>query len=205
MSETISLTKSRESIRLTKGIDLAKGTTPDILINLNWNHAKPPKGFFSSLFGSGSIDLDIGALYELKNGNKGVIQALGEEWGDFDQTPFIELDGDDRTGQSVGGENIRINGQHWAEIKRLVIYAFIYKGAPNWNATDGVVTVVVPGEAPVEVRMTSGQNNKSLCGIVLIENDGGQIKITRVVDYFRDQKELDHAHRWGLEWVHGSK
>jgi hypothetical protein len=42
-------------------------------------------------------------------------------------------------------------------------------------------------------------------GIVLLENDGGPLKATRIVDYFRDQSELDHAYGWGLRWVAGSK
>lgn len=202
----VSLTTSGQSINLSKGIDLAKGSTPNIVINLNWNHGPPkPKGFFASLLGSSRIDLDVGLLYELQSGATGSIQALGDGWGNFSSDPYIELDDDDRTGQSTGGENIRVNGQHWSRIKRLLVYAFIYEGAANWDATDGVVTITMAGEAPVEVRMTSGQNSKRLCGIALIENDGGQVKITRVVDYFPSQLELDQAHGWGLEWSAGRK
>jgi tellurite resistance protein TerA len=40
---------------------------------------------------------------------------------------------------------------------------------------------------------------------VLIENDRGQLKATRIVDYFRDQEVLDRALGWGLRWAAGSK
>jgi tellurite resistance protein TerA len=202
----INLTKSGESISLTKGIDVTKGTAPDVVINLNWNQQpQPKKGFLSSLLGgSGQIDLDVGLLYELQSGEKGVVQALGEVWGSLNAAPYMQLDGDDRSGSNAGGENIRINGQHWSRIRRAIVYAFIYEGAPNWDATDGVVTITTPSET-VEVRMTGGQNNRSLCGIAMLENDGGAIKVTRLVDYYRDQKELDRAHGIGLNWSAGSK
>jgi tellurite resistance protein TerA len=53
--------------------------------------------------------------------------------------------------------------------------------------------------------MTEGRNDKRLCGIVLIENDAGRLKATRIVDYFRDQQKLDQALGWGLRWTAGSK
>ena len=53
----------------------------EILVNLNWNNKPAKKGFLGSLFGGGSkpIDLDLGCLYELKNGRKGTVQALGND------------------------------------------------------------------------------------------------------------------------------
>lgn len=206
----INLTKSGESISLTKGIDVSKGTVPDITINLNWNQQpqQPQKrGFFASLLGEssgGSIDLDVGLLYEMQDGQKGVVQALGEAWGSLRHVPYMQLDGDDRSGASTEGENIRINGQQWSQIRRAVVYAFIYEGAPNWDATDGVVTITTPGET-VQVRMTGGENSKGLCGIALIENDNGAIKVTRLVEYYRDQSQLDRAHGFGMQWGHGTK
>ena len=72
----------------------------EILVNLNWNSKPAKKGFLGSLFGGGSkpIDLDLGCLYELKNGRKGTVQALGNAFGSLQQEPYIALDGDDRTG-----------------------------------------------------------------------------------------------------------
>ena len=53
--------------------------------------------------------------------------------------------------------------------------------------------------------MTEGRNDKRLCGVVLLENDRGGIKVTRIVDYFRDQSELDRAFGFGLRWAAGRK
>ena len=171
----------------------------EIAVNLNWSRGK--KGFF----GGSAIDLDLGCLLEMSNGDKSVVQALGRMFGSYNDWPYIALSGDDRTGDVSAGETMRINGAHWNEIRRIAIFANIYDGAPNWNTTDGVVTVNMPDQPPIEVRMTEGRNDKRLCGVVLLENVGGTLKASRIVDYFRDQSELDRAFGWGLNWRAGSK
>ncbi|MDE8652316.1 TerD family protein [Novosphingobium album (ex Liu et al. 2023)] len=172
----------------------------EITVNLNWSRGR--KG----LFGGGSaIDLDLGCLFELADGRKGVVQALGNVFGAFAQPPYIALSGDDRTGDVSQGETLRINGAYWNEIRRIAIFANIYDGVPNWQQTDGVVLVTMPDQPPVEVRMTEGRNDRRLCGIVLIENDAGRLKATRIVNYVRDQKMLDESLGWGLRWVAGRK
>jgi tellurite resistance protein TerA len=192
----VSLEKKGQAISLEK-----KGSSfGEIVINLNWTRGK--KSFFG---GGTAIDLDLGCLVEMSDGQKGVVQALGRQFGAFYDPPFIQLDGDDRTGDVSQGETMRINGGEWQWIKRVAIFANIYDGVPNWQATDGVVTVTMPDQPPIEVRMTEGRNNQRLCGVVMLENDGGKLKATRIVEYYRDQSELDRAHNWGMRWVAGSK
>lgn len=192
----VSLEKKGQAVSLQK-----RGASfGQIVVNLNWSRGK--KGFFSS---AGAIDLDLGCLLEMQDGRKSVVQALGRMFGSYHEPPYIALDGDDRTGDVSQGENMRINGAHWNEIRRIAIFANIYDGVPNWQQTDGVVSMTMPDQPPIEVRMTEGRNDMRLCGIVLLENDGGQLKATRIVDYFRDQSELDRAYGWGLRWVAGSK
>ncbi|HVQ08261.1 MAG TPA: TerD family protein [Allosphingosinicella sp.] len=192
----VSLEKKGQAISLEK-----KGSSfGEIVINLNWTRGK--KSFFG---GGTAIDLDLGCLLEMMDGQKGVVQALGRQFGAFYDPPFVQLDGDDRTGDVSQGETMRINGAEWQWIKRVAIFANIYDGVPNWQATDGVVTVTMPDQPPIEVRMTEGRNNQRLCGVVMLENDGGKLKATRIVEYYRDQSELDRAHGWGMRWVAGSK
>jgi tellurite resistance protein TerA len=197
-----------EKVTLNKheSIDLAKGESfDDIMVNLNWSRAAPKKtGFFSKLVAPKDIDLDLGCLYSLKNGDKSAIQALGNAFGSFNSAPFVELMGDDRSGANADGEFMRINGKQWSKIDRVLIYAFIYEGAPDWNSTDGVVTINVQGQAPVEVRM-SGDSSQRCCGIAMLENINGAVRVTRQNEYHSDQRKLDQANSWGLQWGHGSK
>jgi len=191
-----------------------------IHVNLNWNQrpqgagAPQKQGFLAKLTGAPAaptgIDLDLGCMYEMSDGRPGLVQALGNAWGDFDRPPFIKLEGDDRTGQVSGGENIYINGEHFAHIKRALIFAFIYQGAPNWAATDGVVTINMPEQAPIEVRLDGG-GNQMMCAIAMIENNNGNLQVTKLVEYFAQQGResahqlMDRRFGYGLRWTTGSK
>lgn len=191
----VSLDKPGQSVSLVK-----RGSSfGEITVNLNWSRGK------KSFFGSKAIDLDLGCLFELADGRKSVIQALGRAFGSYTDAPYIALSGDDRTGDNAAGETMRINGAHWNDLRRVAIFALIYDGAPNWQQTDGVVTVTMPDQPPIEVRLTDGRDTMRLCGVVLLENVGGTLKASRLVEYFKDQRELDISLGWGLQWRAGSK
>jgi len=174
----------------------------EILINLNWN--QPKKGLFG--FMSKSIDLDLGCLFELQNGAKGCVQALGNAFGSLQQPPFIALDGDDRTGEAVGGENLRVNGARIAEIRRILVYTFIYEGTTNWKDAAGIVTVKCPGSEDVIVRMDEYGSKQRMCAIALLENQNNEtFSVEKVVRFFDSHEPMDRAFGWGLRWVAGHK
>ena len=205
----ITLTKNQSSINLTKRDNFGK-----ISVNLNWNQRPnidkqaPKKGLLGDLFKqhkAGGIDLDIGAMIHLKNGEKTLIQALGNRFGSLSSAPFVCLRADDRTGQTSGGEWLDINGQYWSQIEEVFIFAFIYDGAPNWAQTDGVVTIHVPEQPPIETRLTEGAGNLPMCAIARLVNQNGSINVERVNEYFKGHQEMDKAFNWGFSWKRGSK
>lgn len=199
----VTLTKEQPKISLAK-----KGASfGEIKVNLNWNKRVKPAGVLGGMFGGGNkgIDLDLSCLYELKDGTKGAVQALGRNFGSLTRAPFIQLMDDDRTGASTDGEWLRINGARWNDINRIMIFTMIYEGVANWAETDGVVTVYVPDNAPIEVKLDGGASNKQTCGIVLLENIGGEISVRREVEYFGNAQDVDRRHGWGLRWTAGSK
>lgn len=202
-----------KKIELRKGqkVNLVKSEKGfgEIVINLNWS--QPPQtastGIFDRIFGSSNkgIDLDLGCLYELKDGNKGAIQALGKNFGSLREAPYISLDGDDRTGSVAAGETIRVNGKFADKIKRILVYTFIYDGIANWRQADGVVTVKCSGSPDIIVRMDEYGSDKLLCGIALIENTGSTFSVEKVVEFYDSQSLLDQAFNWGLRWSAGRK
>ncbi|MCQ4086651.1 TerD family protein [Saccharibacillus sp. JS10] len=197
--QKIELTKRGEKISLEK--KAGSMTIGEILINLNWNQ-RQGTGFFGKTSG---VDLDLGCLFELKDGTKGTVQALGNAFGSLNQAPYVMLDGDDRTGTKSGGENMRINGARVRDIKRIVVYAFIYEGAANWAQADGVVTIK-GGGPDIIVRMDEHGSRKGMCAIAMITNvDDQTFSIERLVEYFSGHRELDKAYSWGLRWTTGSK
>ncbi|MHC6202364.1 TerD family protein [Breznakiellaceae bacterium SP9] len=202
------------AIELKKGNKISLEKKPsvslgEIVVNLNWNQGGAPvkKGFFASLLGGkGGVDLDLGCLYELKNGQKGAVQALGNSFGSYDSPPYIKLDGDDRTGESTGGENIRINGALVKQIKRILVYTFIYEGAANWQQVDGVVTIQYPGQENIVVRLDEYGSSQTMCALILLENHHDEtFSVEKIVQFFDGHEKLDRAFGWGMNWVSGSK
>ncbi len=159
----------------------------EILVNLNWN-ARPAqkKGFLARLFGGNSgIDLDLGCLFELRDGSKGAVQALGNAFGSLSQPPFISLDGDDRTGESAAGENLRINGNRVADIKRILVYTFIYGGIANWQEADARGTIKYPGAEDIIVKMDEYNSRKIMCGLALLENQNNEtFSVEKIVQFY---------------------
>lgn len=204
--QKIELKKKGEKVNLAKKTNNQLG---EILVNLNWNQQQTKsKGMLSSLFGGGNkgVDLDLGCLIEMRDGSKGVIQALGNSFGSYSSHPYLALDGDDRTGAVAGGENIRINGNYILEFKRILVFAFIYQGVANWAQADGVVTIKQIGSPDIEVKLDEHDGRKLMCAIALFENVKNEtFSVERVVRYFSGHREMDQAFGWGLNWKSGRK
>jgi tellurite resistance protein TerA len=172
-------------------------------------------GFFDKILGKASaqqepsahgIDLDIGCLYELKNGGRGAIQAFGDMYGSLEAEPYIHLSGDERTGDAEGeDELIKVNGRMWDEFKRIVIYIYIYEGAKNWETVKPQIQVRVPEEKPMIVTLKARRQELALCAVAGLENVRGGIKMTNYLEYFPGHAELDRAFGFGLEWAEGQK
>ena len=201
----VSLAKVTLEKRQPVSLDKGAGGFGEILVNLNWSRRPQPSGWRGVLGKERGIDLDIGCMYELQWGDKGVIQALGSSFGRFDVSPWVRLMADDRTGAASEGENLRINGAHWTQFKRVLLFALIYEGVPNWAAADAVVTLRSPGQPELVVRLDSHSDRHRMCAVALLENDAGRIRVTKLVDYYAGHREVDQAHGFDFRWQAGSK
>ena len=199
------------AISLQKGqkVNLQKNSSAglgEILVNLNWNSKPQKKGFLANLFSGSGIDLDLGCLFELKDGRKGAVQALGNTFGSLNQPPYIALDGDDRTGAAAAGENLRINGNQIANIKRILVYTFIYEGVANWKQADATVTLKYPGAEDLVVKMDSYNSSNIMCGLALLENVNDEtFSVEKLVQFYPGHEALDRAYNWGMSWRAGRK
>ncbi len=198
----ISLQKGQK-VNLKKTVSAGLG---EILVNLNWNSRPVKKGLFSAFKGNHGIDLDLGCLYELKDGRKGAVQALGNAFGSFHQPPYIMLDGDDRTGAAAAGENLRINGDQISMIQRILVYTYIYEGVANWQQADAVVTIKYPGAEDLIVQMDTYNSTKIMCGLALFENINDEtFSVEKIIQFYNGHSELDRAFGWGMRWSPGRK
>jgi tellurite resistance protein TerA len=208
----VTLTKAAPAVSLTK-----QGSAGGVLrVNLNWN-ARPAGqtsggGFLKRLAaaaGSGAIDLDLGCLYEYADGSKGVVQALGNAFRDvhkYGPDPICWLDADDRSGASTGGENLHVDLKHVGVVRRILVFAFIYQGTPNWAEANAVVTLFPASGPQIEVRLDEHDPKSPMCAIALLENTGGELSVRREVRYIQGGQDLlDKAYGWGMDWARGRK
>lgn len=181
-----------------------------VVIGVAWDNRKVmDSGFFGKIFKKMrkvGVDLDIGCLYELQDGTRGSLQAFGDKYGSLDEAPFIALSGDERTGDSEGhDEYLAINGENWSKIKRMLVYIYIYAGAPSWSMIKPQIVVDVPGEDDLYVTLGTHDDALEMCAVAELENIRGGIKLTNRTEYFPGHEEMDRAFGFGLDWEEGSK
>ncbi|MGA4843532.1 TerD family protein [Streptomyces sp. G45] len=207
----VTLTKESPTVSLSK----QGGTSGALRVNLNWETRKQFKGWASKLGRAvamhADLDLDLCALFELADGRKGVVQALGNAFGSLHQPPYILLDGDDRTGAVATGENLTVNLDHTRDFKRMVIFVTIYEGARSFADLNATVTLTPQHGAPIEFSLDECTVPSTVCALALITNQGGELVVQREARYLvpergvSPQRTIDYAYGWGMNWTPGRK
>jgi tellurite resistance protein TerA len=200
----VTLTKNSPTVSLSK--QQGGSARGELRVNLNWT-SRPPSGGLFKRAPAPEIDLDLACLYEFADGRKGVVQALGNSFTSRnDGSPIISLDGDDRSGQSAGGENLRIDLSRLREVRRILVFTYIYQGTPNWAGANAVVTLYPQGGAPIEIHLDEADPDARTCAIALLESTGTDPSVRREVQYISGtQSALDAAYSWGMSWTKGRK
>ncbi|MET9168051.1 Tellurium resistance [Streptomyces sp. SID8376] len=207
----VTLTKAAPSVSLTK----QGGTSGSLHVNLNWEVRKQFSGWAAKLgrpvATHADLDLDLCALWELTDGRKGVVQALGNAFGSLHQPPFIHLDGDDRTGASASGENLTVNLDHKHQFRRILVFVTIYEGARSFADLHATVTLRPQHGAPIDFSLDECTVPSTVCALALITNNGGDLVVQREARYLvpergvSPQRTVDHAYGWGMNWTPGRK
>ncbi|MFE6638375.1 TerD family protein [Streptomyces tendae] len=207
----VTLTKAAPSVSLTK----QGGTSGAMRVNLNWQVRKQFSGWARKLGRPvamhDDLDLDLCCLYELSDGSKGVVQALGNAFGALHQPPFIHLDGDDRTGAVSTGENLTISLDHQRYFRRILVFVTIYEGARSFADLHATVTLQPQYGAPVDFSLDECTVPSTVCALALITNTGSDLVVQREARYLvpdrgvSPQRTVDHAYGWGMNWTPGRK
>ncbi len=190
-----------------KLLSLEKKEGQRIRINLNWDSKgldqQPKKGFFSSLLGGGGdVDLDLGCMFEMKDGHKGVIQPLGGYLGSESSSPFILLDKDDRSGSASDGENMTIFKPEL--LKKVLIFSFIYEGTARFSDVNGRLTINT-GSEEITIKLDNPEAGKKFCAVGLFENKGNGLELSKQEIYFDNHKPCDEHYGFGFSWKAGRK
>ncbi|MEU5042665.1 TerD family protein [Streptomyces griseorubiginosus] len=207
----VTLTKAAPSVSLTK----QGGTSGAMRVNLNWQVHKQFSGWGSkrgrAVAMHADLDLDLCALYELADGRKGVVQALGNAYGALHQPPYIHLDGDDRTGAVASGENLTVNLDHRRDFRRILVFVTIYEGARSFADLHATVTLQPQHGAPIDFSLDECTVPSTVCALALITNTGHDLVVQREARYLvpdrgvSPQRTVDQAYGWGMNWTPGRK
>jgi tellurite resistance protein TerA len=209
----VTLTKEAPSVSLAK----QGGGSGAMRVNLNWQVRKreQPKGWGAKLSralnASGNLDLDLCALYELSDGRKGVVQALGNAFGSLDRPPYIHLDGDDRTGGVEAGENLTVNLDHTRDFRRILIFVTIYEGASSFADLAATVTLQPQHGAAIDFDLGESAVPSRVCALALISNTGSDLVVQREARFLvpdrgvSPQRAVDREYGWGMDWTPGRK
>lgn len=191
---------SKQVVNLRKG----GAGAGQIHVNLNWDIPPQKPGLFGGLFAGApeKPDLDLGCMYQMADGTRGVIQPLGGNFGSRHTAPFILLDKDDRSGASSDGENLYITRPDL--IDRVMIFALIYEGAANFATVNGRLTIRRP-EGEIEIRMDAPDSRQTFCSVCLIERKGDQLSFTKEERYFLGHEFADNHYGFGFRWKAGQK
>jgi tellurite resistance protein TerA len=207
----VTLTKAAPSVSLTK----QGGTSGALRVNLNWEVRKQFSGWGSkrgrAVAMHADLDLDLCALYELADGRKGVVQALGNAYGSLQRPPYIHLDGDDRTGASSSGENLTVNLDHIKDFRRILVFVTIYEGARSFADLHATVTLQPQHGASIDFSLDECTVPSTVCALALITNTGGDLVVQREARYLvpdrgvSPQRTVDRIYGWGMNWTPGRK
>lgn len=181
-------------------MDLVKKPMPQAV-----NLAKVDNGIVEvALTWTSQTDVDLAVMYELTDGSRPrVVQALDRHFGDLNVPPYIALSGDDRSG---GREVVTINLAQAGNIKRALVFAFIYEGGSWQRVGDAEVTVKHPtlGEFYFSLNKAEAMS----CTLIDLRTDGrGGLDMTRLGEFFAGyHQEIDRYYGWpNINWRAGSK
>ncbi|MCD9875024.1 TerD family protein [Streptomyces guryensis] len=207
----VTLTKAAPAVSLAK----QGGTSGAMRVNLNWQVRKQFSGWGSkrgrAVAMHADLDLDLCALYELTDGSKGVVQALGNAFGAVQRPPYIHLDGDDRTGAVASGENLTINLDHKQDFRRILVFVTIYEGARSFADLHAAVTLQPQYGAAIDFSLDECTVPSTVCALALITNTGSDLVVQREARYLvpergvSPQRTVDYAYGWGMNWTPGRK
>ncbi|MBY8880604.1 TerD family protein [Actinacidiphila acidipaludis] len=194
----VTLTKQAPAVSLTK-----QGATSGALrVTLDWQAQQ-------RRWGQRPVDLDLCALYELDDGSKGVVQALGNSFGALDRPPYILLDGDDRAGGT--GEHLTLNLDRAASFRRVLVFVTIYEGARSFAGLHATVTLRPERGAEVDFTLDECTVESPVCALALLVREGDELVVHREARYLvprrgvSPQRTADYAYGWGLAWKPGRK
>lgn len=161
-------------------------------------------------------DEDLGIYYEMKDGTKSLIdpvqfnkrggaQNMQTKQGGFTQFPYVWHQGDDRGAGETSCERIYVNPKGLKDIKKLYVYAFIWRGVPHWYKTDAKLEIKVGGQSCVLVNLDQTEQKERFCVAAEISTNGNMLEVKKLSTFHKNHSACDSAYGWNFKWTSGTK
>lgn len=165
----------------------------DILVTLTWDNQLNPHDPINNMLDFNPItDMRIGAFYELRNGQRGLVQSYGEEHGSYHGIPYIQA----VSNEEKRVQQLQINTQYWHKSYRILVYCFILEGLSQWNKLGASIDF----NKLDQININSYRCDQPLCAVAMIERVDKQYKLTPLLEFFDSLAVMDQAYGWGLPW-----
>ena len=183
---------SLSAVELNKGEKIGLATREDhlgeITITLRWKKPQHEK-------------YGLSCFYELTDGNKDIIQSLGNQLGSLNQPPYISLEVGKHTADGQSEDTIRINGAMLAKIQKIFVFTSNFSGLPNWQGSNGELIIRCTGGTEVVIRLSDFVPSHRQCVIAALQNENDTtFSIEKILRFFNMVQEIDQAFNWKLPW-----
>lgn len=197
---TLDKSGAKQAVSLKKG-----GGLQPIHVNLNWDNPNASKrtGFLGLGGKAAAPDLDLGCMFRMTDGSRGVVQSLGNSFGSRHAPPYLYLDKDDRSGAASDGENLYITRPDL--IDTVLVFALIYQGAAGFAQVNGRLTIRDQEGREIFIPLNNPDSRHTFCAICRIDRRGDRIEITKEERYYTDHAAADKQYGFGFRWTAGSK
>ncbi|MFI0896135.1 hypothetical protein [Streptomyces sp. NPDC020983] len=151
--------------------------------------------------GGGVPGAELGALFELADGRKGVVQALGGATGALWLPPYVQLD----TGGAGGRAELTVNLDHAVSFRRVLVFLALRGG--SFAEPGGTVEVRPEHGPPADFELPPCGGESAVCALLLLVREGEALRLRREARYLparpglSPQRTVDYAYGWALRWV----
>lgn len=192
-------------------LDYAKALVPgtEMVISLKWTNGS---GLMKRIMGQGALDIDLGCYYEMDNGEKLLIDALqfSEDYGGREQKtrqgcfvapPYIWHCGDNRGMGRESIETILVNPLGLNQLRRLMIYAYVYDGSPRWAEAQATLEISLPGYESTLIEVNT-MGSERFCAIASIDvnPEDSCLVISKLDTFHSGHSTCDRVYGWGFTY-----
>jgi uncharacterized protein involved in tellurium resistance/tellurite resistance protein len=147
-----------------------------------------------------AVKLDVGCFWELQDDQKGQVNRASNQAGNLFAAPYVAIDPHVHQAGSLYEETLRLDGNQWNNIRRILFYASILEGNSPWDALDGQIKLSTPGQPDITADVITNEKSGPVIPLLLLENRSDQLRVSLPGGCYDSHVSLDTAFGFQLGW-----